>query len=181
MLIVVRSNDPNSVGGRVVRILASARSRSSEWFASLMMLALGLVMTFPAWRLDTESFDQIEEIAPLHTWAVALIVLSVVRMAALILNGGWRPSPHLRCFCAVLSCFLWGDMSLGLMNGILTAGFAFSVPALGFEIGHAYAAAGDARVHDRVARARRDANVRLKDAQEETASDAESGPDNDPA
>lgn len=129
--------------------------RVAEWLLAGIMLSWSIA----AWNLgpsdwSNPAFSGLARIANNTTWAFFAFWIAIARLAALIRNGGWRPSPHLRAAGAFLACFLWLQVSLGMFSAdIRTTGIAVYPWLLLADIYNVFRASHDARISDDRARA----------------------------
>lgn len=93
------------------------RIRVTDWLLSAILFSWGfcLIWTSPAvWALPT--FTGLARIAPQCVWAAAATIIGVGRLSALFINGALRRSPHARAAGAFLSCFIWVQLTLGMIG-----------------------------------------------------------------
>ncbi len=121
-------------------------ARASEWLLTLVLFNLGVGMSVqPEMFTLNPSFAGLASIAPQGVWAVGLLVTSIVRLAALVINGAWRRSPYFRAVTALLSAFVWWTLLLGILQSNLPGlGIAFYVPMVAFDLYNVYRAMKDA-------------------------------------
>src|SRR5690242_12146580 len=98
----------------IVKLTKSFPIRVTEWLLAGIMLSWSIAL----WNMTPEDFENpiyagLHRIAENHTWAFLAFWISVIRLGSLMINGAWRPSPHLRAACAFLACFMWLQISLG--------------------------------------------------------------------
>jgi uncharacterized membrane protein len=96
-------------------LLRHFENRISEVAAALIILGMAiLIATNPA-AADTHSFDLIG-VAIVDDWlAPALLLVGLVRIAALIANGRWRVvGPKMRAGGALVGALIWSQMCLSL-------------------------------------------------------------------
>lgn len=93
--------------------------RKSEWVLSFMTLVLWLVFT-----LNTDLFQSSPGYAGMARWASQefwgwmCFLIAAGRIAALIRNGAYWRSPHLRAGFAFLNCFVWYQLATGLAQNM---------------------------------------------------------------
>jgi hypothetical protein len=139
----------------IVKIQKSFPIRVMEWLLACIMLSLGV--TF--WNLRPMDWQQtlysgLANIADPHTWAYFAFGIGVIRLAALTINGAWRPSPHFRLAGAFLGCFLWLQICYGMFSLEYRALGVAVYPWLLFaDIYNVFRASHDARLSDDRARA----------------------------
>jgi len=138
----------------LVKLSKTFPVRVTDWLVACIMFSWSLVcwrLTEEAWTLPTMAglariFDQ-------NTWAFLAFWIAVTRLSALAINGAWRPSPHLRAGCAFLSCFLWLQISIGMLSADVTSLGAAVYPwLLVADIYNVFRASHDARLSDERAR-----------------------------
>lgn len=98
----------------IVKLTKSFPIRVCEWLLAGIMLSWSIAL----WNLTPADFHSpiyvgLERLLPQDTWAMLALGIAIMRLAALAINGGWRPSPHLRAAGAFLACFLWLQIGLG--------------------------------------------------------------------
>jgi hypothetical protein len=117
------------------------------------------------WQLTPAEWSQpvysgLARLGSANTWAFFAFCLGALRLAALTINGAWRPSPHLRAAGAFLACFMWLQISLGVMTADVKAAELAIFPWLLLaDIYNVFRASSDARVSDDRARQARRAGV----------------------
>ena len=138
----------------LVKLTKTFPVRVTEWLVAGIMLSWSIVcwnLTPEAWALPT--MEGLGRLASQNTWAFFAFWIAVVRLAALAINGAWRPSPHIRGACAFLSCFMWLQISLGMLSADLTSlGMAVYPWLLLADIYNVFRASLDARASDERAR-----------------------------
>jgi hypothetical protein len=93
------------------------QTRAMEWFFALCLVSLGLIFLFnhaafatnPAWRAMARFADQ-------ETWTLACLLVGGARLVALMINGLWFRTPAVRALMALLSCFFWWQIAVGLFS-----------------------------------------------------------------
>jgi hypothetical protein len=118
-----------------------SQPRGLDWACAAMVLALGLVLALPGDTLDWSSiFWPLSRRFPEEVWAAAMIVLGLVRSAALIINGRLPTgSPLLRGACAAMTAVVWsqfltGDVDVSIRIGVALPGVAFYLVLIACEI-----------------------------------------------
>jgi hypothetical protein len=135
--------------------------RVTEWLLAGILLSWSIV----CWNLTDADWTSsiyvgLSRIAAHETWAFFAFWIAVVRLGALTINGAWRPSPHFRAACAFLACFMWLQISLGLMiSDGRSMGIAIYPWLLLADIYNVFRASHDARLSDDRARAARRAGA----------------------
>lgn len=139
----------------IVKLTKSFPIRVMEWLLAGIMLSWSLV----CWNLRPDEWHQpifsgLAALADQNTWAFMAFWIGVIRLAALMINGAWRPSPHLRAAGAFLTCFMWLQLTLGLLGAeIRGVGIAIVPWLLLADIYNVFRASNDARLSDDRARA----------------------------
>ena len=132
-------------------------ARRSEWVMAAMMMGWGALVLRPS-----DIFEQSPAWQPLAAWAsepvwgTAALLIGALRLCALIINGtfyqSWygRWSPHVRALASFLSCFIWMQLSWGLLNApIVSTGLSIYPGLLVLDLMNVAAAASDAGKMDR--------------------------------
>jgi hypothetical protein len=163
--IVIRGGQLDESQGRismmVVRMTKTFPVRVMEWLLAGIMFSWSIV----CWKLTEADWAQpmysgLARFAENETWAFFAFWIGAWRLAALTINGAWRPSPHLRAIGAFLSCFMWLQISLGMMLAdARVTGIAVFPWLLLADIYNVFRASHDARVSDDRARQARRAGV----------------------
>lgn len=124
--------------------------RITDWLLSAIMLSWGLTLIAvdpQVWALPT--FSGLNWIASQLACAAVATVIGLARIAALIVNGAIRRSPHLRLIGAFLSIFIWVQLSLGVLYSELVGPGIAIFPWLAIaDLFNVYRAAEDARASD---------------------------------
>lgn len=124
--------------------------RVMEWLLAGLMVSWGV----GAWNLSQEVWNSahysgLSRLADQHAWGAIAATIGLLRFAALMRNGGWRPSPHLRAICAFLACFMWLQLTLGFMASDITSlAIAIYPWLLLADIYNVFRASSDARESD---------------------------------
>lgn len=139
--------------------------RVTEWLLAGIMFSWSIVCwQVSASEWDTPFYAGLAVLGDANTWAFFAFVIGAGRIAALAINGAWRPSPHLRAAGAFLACFMWLQITLGIMAADLTAfGMAIYPWLLIADIYNVFRASHDARLSDERALARRSAGASQSD------------------
>jgi hypothetical protein len=139
----------------IVKLTKTFPIRVTEWLLAGIMLSWSIV----CWNLSPAawsalSYSGLSRLAQQDTWAFFAFWIAVVRLSALTINGAWRPSPHLRATGAFLACFMWAQISLGLLTSeVSSMGLAVYPWLLLADIYNVFRASHDARLSDDRARA----------------------------
>lgn len=149
------------MGSRDMMILKLTKTfpiRVTEWLLAGIMFSWAVV----AWNLtpydwDASLYTGLRRVADDNqTWATFAFLIGGTRLAALAINGAWRPSPHLRAIGAFFACFMWLQITLGIASAEIRAtGIAIYPWLLIADIYNVFRASHDARISDDRARARR--------------------------
>jgi hypothetical protein len=122
------------------------RQRVSEWLAAVILASWGLMLLRPEVSFGSSSFDLLLRIAGEHAWGWACLAVGLVRIAALGINGLWRPSYHFRAATAMLSVLFWLQITLSFFgSGHATTGLAVYPWLLLTDVYNIYRAAQDWR------------------------------------
>lgn len=134
---------------RVARLNESLRFRLCEWVLSGVLFSWGWILLLPTQSFDLPSLAGLRNIASENMWGSALLLLGAGRLVVLTINGAWRRNPHARGVGAFLSCFVWCQISLGLLNsGVVAPGIAVYPIFLIAEMYTVYRTSRDARESD---------------------------------
>lgn len=128
--------------------------RIGEWLLSAILVDWGAVMlAHPSLLIAHAGLSNLVRLAPPEAWGAACLMLGLGRALALAINGGWRPTPHLRALGAFLTCFIWLMFSFCITNATSLVIAACPIFLL-LEIYNVNRAMTDARVADDTARQR---------------------------
>lgn len=134
----------------VVKLTKTFPIRITEWLLAGILLSWSMA----CWNLSPHDWDQpyyvmLDRIASQNTWAFIAFVIAMLRLAALTINGAWRPSPHLRAIGAFASDFIWLQMSLSvLVSTIGTTAVAIYPWLLLADTYNVFRASYDAKMSD---------------------------------
>lgn len=138
----------------VVRFQQTFPLRVAEWAAAGILITLGVVLLNNPEIFGLVQHEAMRRLAPQPVWGWACFVVGLIRFMALVINGAWRASPHIRAVCAFMSCFVWLQFSLGLAaSSVVTTGLAVYPWLLLLDIHNVFRASADARLADERARA----------------------------
>jgi hypothetical protein len=94
--------------------------RVSDWFAACVLLSFGLSMlTWSALFAADRSFALLWQYGSPAFWGWACVLVGFGRVCALTINGtfpGFPWSPHVRLAMAMLSVFVWFQITLGVLS-----------------------------------------------------------------
>jgi hypothetical protein len=139
----------------IVKLTKTFPIRVTEWLLAGIMLSWSIA----CWNLAPSDWADplyagLSRFAAQNTWAFYAFWIGVIRLAALTINGAWRPSPHLRAAGAFLACFMWLQISLGMLTADIRAVAVAIYPWLLLaDIYNVFRASHDARTSDDRARA----------------------------
>ena len=139
----------------VVKLSKSFPIRVTEWLLAGIMLSWSIA----CWNLRPADWHSplyagLTRIADNDTWAFFAFWIGVIRLAALTINGAWRPSPHLRAAGAFLACFMWLQIALGIFtSAVSSVSIAIYPWLLLADIYNVFRASHDARLSDDRAKA----------------------------
>lgn len=100
----------------ILRFRETFRERCSEWVLASITLALGYALLSQPGMFSRPYFALLNDLAPQVTWGVICTATGMVRLGALILNGGFRPSPALRQIGAGASMMIWLALDIGSLS-----------------------------------------------------------------
>lgn len=134
----------------LIRFKSSFRERLPEWIAGLTLLLWGiLVLVEPTTLWQRDFFTALATIAAQTTWGIVATIVALTRLAALTVNGAWRPTGHLRAITAFTSAMVWATLLISFMA--LTWNpptMALILSLLVTDIFALWFAAGDAKMAD---------------------------------
>jgi hypothetical protein len=101
--------------------------RVSEWIMTYALFGWGAVLWIePETFSKNPSLSQMSLFASEHTWSMILFAAGYLRLAGLIVNGTFRDnfkySPHFRGFASIVACFVWGQITLGILLSYYATG-----------------------------------------------------------
>jgi len=95
------------------------RVRALEWqITGITLMAMMLLLSPDYATLDSEIFVGMRSWGDDNFWAMVLGTVGFLRLFALWRNGGWVPSPWIRCITAAFSAAIWGIVCFNLMSGM---------------------------------------------------------------
>ena len=132
-------------------------ARRSEWVLAGMMVVWGWLLLSPGAIFNqSPAWAMLAAWAPEYVWGWGAVLIGSFRMIALLINGtfytSWygRYSPHIRMLASFLSCFIWLQLTIGLLNApYLTTGLAVYPGLLLLDLMNVVAAASDAGKMDK--------------------------------
>jgi hypothetical protein len=128
--------------------------RVSDWFASLVMTTFGLLLVYWTGAFDANRyFAVLEQFAPSYTWGLICTLIGFGRIVALAVNGAFptfRWSWRLRFLMAMLSAFVWFQVTLGLIAASTpTTALAVYPHLFLFDLYNVFLAASEAGIAER--------------------------------
>lgn len=150
---------PAASGLLIMRLRSyTIKDRIAEWFLGLCMTGLGLSLALQPRSFELNPFyAELARMAPQSTWMLAFTGMGAVRLSALIINGAWCKSPHLRGAASFLSMFVWFMLVLSTYQITLpNSGKALYPVFLLLEFYCLYFAACDAGFSDKTAKVERE-------------------------
>ena len=128
--------------------------RIGDWFMSSIVLSLGLVLLTHREMFDVHpQYIFLKQYGSVGSWGWACVTVGGARVAALFVNGTFRSfrfSPHMRFAMATLTCFLWFQITLGLIaTHTPTMTLALFPNLLLFDLYNVFLAASEAGVVER--------------------------------
>lgn len=144
----------------VVRFQKTFPLRVSEWAMSAVLVNLGVLILCNPEVFEQPQHAAMARMAGPYIWGWACLVMGVVRATALIINGAWRASPHIRALTAFLSCFIWLEITFGLASSqIVALSLAVYPWFLLLDTYNVFRASSDARAADDRAKAAKAARL----------------------
>jgi hypothetical protein len=115
-------------------------ARRAEWVLSAMLFGWGIVLAPTSTDVfsTSHSFDGLAALAPEWVWAWICFSIGLIRLLALLINGTFadtwygQRSPHVRGSLALLSCFIWTMISIGIYNSEISTTGLVVYPGLLF-------------------------------------------------
>ena len=128
--------------------------RVSDWLLALMLTTFGLVLNLsPDIFNGVHSFAVLAQMGPAARWSTVCLTIGTLRLAALVINGTFpvfRWSPHIRFTAALLSCFIWFQLTLGIaLAPEITSALAVYPYLFLFDLYNTFLAASEAGVVER--------------------------------
>lgn len=88
-------------------------SRALEWHCAWTAFAFAAILFSPGSTFSTSpSFQAFAEVMSETSWATLVLVIALVRFAALIVNGHYHRTPILRALTAAAGAGLWAYMAI---------------------------------------------------------------------
>lgn len=134
----------------ILKLSKSFPVRVCEWLLASVMVSWGIAAwNHTAAQWANPMYDGLSRIADNKTWGAIVCTIGLIRLGALLRNGGWQPSPHFRAAGAFLACFAWLQITLGTFaSPILSTSIAVYPWLLFADIYNVFRASSDARESD---------------------------------
>lgn len=149
----------------IVRMRETFRERVTEWTLAVSILLWGALVLANPGLFSQPFFQPLAAVMSQEFWGLTATIVGVLRVVFLFINGGWRPSAHIRAIGAAFGVAIWASLffaAAGLEQRIASAalfgGFVF------LDFMSFWWAVGDAKVADMAAR-----KQRLQDGSSSTA------------
>lgn len=141
----------------IIRFKETFRERLVEWGLSAGLLAWGLITLYsPGLFIDQEFFHPMLRIMAQTSWGIITSLIGIIRLIFLVINGGWRPSAHIRAIGASAGSIIWASLLMGAMSlGWLTPTSGLYALLLVFDLMALWFASGDAKIADVIARSKK--------------------------
>lgn len=140
----------------VVRFQQTFPLRVAEWAMAVILVNWGVLLLANPQVFEQPQYAPMGQLASVGVWGWACFLMGSTRFAALVINGAWRASPHIRAATAFLSCFFWLQITFGLGESkVPSMGLAVYPWFLIMDTYNVFRAASDARAADDNARARK--------------------------
>lgn len=144
----------NKIIARIIKGIAHHFPiRVSEWIMTYCLFGWATVLVIdPDTFGKTPSLSQLALFGSEHTWSIVMYAAGYLRFAGLIVNGTFRDtfkhSPHLRGLASIVSCFVWGQITLGILlsyhaTGAGLTGFVIYTAAMATELWNLFRAWAD--------------------------------------
>ena len=122
--------------------------RLAEWLLTFWLLSWGVALAHGG-AFDAAALSVLRDWASIETWTLFCLIGGGGRLALLIVNGGWRKSPHFRVLAALGTIPLWTAFALGLhQSGSLASGAGAYYACLLSELVSMYRATREAGWND---------------------------------
>lgn len=133
----------------VTRFRGRFRERAPEWVLSIGLLWWGILTLAIPGLFNQEFFYPLSVFMAQPFWGIFSIAVGGTRLTALLVNGFWKSTAHLRAVTAIFSMSIWASL---LLAAATTEGRALSVPTfmmlMALDILALWWAAGDAKLAD---------------------------------
>ncbi|MDY8109870.1 hypothetical protein U0C82_12040 [Fulvimarina sp. 2208YS6-2-32] len=95
----------------------SVCDRLAEWLLTIWLLDWGLTLAHGG-TFESPAVSVMTSWARIEAWQLFCLVGGGCRLLLLVVNGGWRKSPHVRVFASLATMPLWAVVAYGLqMSG----------------------------------------------------------------
>lgn len=128
--------------------------RWSEWALSYVHLAFGVALMLPGETMTSASYADLGRLGGETAVGLAFGAVGIARVVALIINGWWCRSPHVRMWGATFGFLAFLVLAVSFAASSLTAG-ALSTAATTYavlalvDLGNLWRAAEDAAIAER--------------------------------
>ncbi len=140
-----------------VRLPSHFPVRATEWMLAFIKALWGLLLLAAPGMFDAPATEQImrglSSIAPQPVWGWIGAIAGTAHLSALWVNGTRRRSPHLRAACSFVGVLFWWQVTVGVLGGPISTGWAVYPVFTVFSIYNVVRAMRDARLSDDRARA----------------------------
>lgn len=110
---------------RIRGVKDSLRFRLAEWMLAGIMLSWGSILLLPYRTFDEPTFSAMSNMAPESVWGFGCMFIGGIRLAVLIRNGAWYLNSEARAVMAFVSCFVWLQITFGLLkSNVVVPGLA---------------------------------------------------------
>ena len=103
--------------------------RVSELSNAGIALVLGLMLMFndDLFASSTTSWSRLAWVMSQESWAMVCLLIGGVRLAAILINGLYYRTPHIRALCAYASGFLWFQLAVSLLPNAAIGAAVFPI------------------------------------------------------
>lgn len=138
----------------ILRMKTHFQVRICEWLMAAILFSWGIqLLGQPTMFADNQLFVQIRTWISQPALGFLCLFYAIARAAVLVINGAWRPSPHLRALAAFIGAGFWLQISFGIAHSgripISLAVYPWFIILEGWTV---FRAATEARVADERAR-----------------------------
>jgi hypothetical protein len=140
----------------------SFRERFPEWVLSIGLTLWGITLfVTPNLFIEYDIYRPLLSFASQKVWAYLTMCIGLFRLTALVINGVWKPTSHLRALGAVGGVTIWASLVIISVLSVTEPIPAISVYGmlLAFDTMALWWAAGDAKKADIMANAEKELNV----------------------
>ncbi|EAU40277.1 hypothetical protein FP2506_03585 [Fulvimarina pelagi HTCC2506] len=126
----------------------SVCERLAEWLLTIWLLNWGVTLAYGG-TFEAPAFAVLKSWASIETWSLFCLIGGGGRLMLLILNGGWRKSPHFRVLAALGTVPFWVAVAYGFqLSGTNTTGTGAYYACIVAEIVSMYRATSEAGWND---------------------------------